>query len=345
MSSVLGQVKSNVNKLIDTLFDKITDLRIGLIVHNDYFDAPKVIDVLDFTTDKEKLKKFVMASYRSGGGDSPEAYELALAKANSMSWKGDKRSMILIGDEEPHKKGYSIGRETCVHDWKIETKLLADKGVKIYAVQALGSRHSAYFYTDIAKMTGGIRLELSQFAHISTYITAVTYHQESEEQLDTYQKSDPSFSNNLSLKNMFAQLRGKSLDVSADADVETLGKFQVMEVLEEIPIKAFVEMNGITYKKGKGYYQVIGKDSGGRRGWQEVQEEKEVVFVNKRTGVTNSNTAWCRRQLGVPLGTRGKVRIADLPEVDNKYDVFIQSTSVNRVLDKNCKFLYELDHV
>jgi len=345
MSSVLGQVKSNVNRFIDNMFDQVDNLRMAVIVHNDYCDFPKVIDVLDLTSDKAALKRFVSASYRCGGGDSPECYELALAKAADLDWKAEKRSLVLIGDEEPHKFGYTSGGQRCIHDWKEETGKLKDLGVTIYSVQALGSRHTEYFYKYIAATTGGKRLELSQFAHISTYITAVAYHQQGEAQLDAYQKSNPSFSQNLSIKNMFAQLRGKVLDTSADADIETLGKFQLMEVIEEMPIKAFVENNGCTFRKGKGYYQLIGTTADGRKNWEEIQPEKEVIFVNKRTGVTNSNTAWCRKQLGVPLGTSGKVRLQDLPDIDDKYEIFVQSTSVNRKLDQGTKFLYELEHI
>lgn len=52
---------------------------------------------------------------------------------------------------------------------------------------------------------------------------------------------------------------------------------------------------------------------------------------------------WCREQLGIPFGTRGKVRPLQIPEIMEKYDVYIQSTSVNRKLDPGTKFLYELE--
>jgi hypothetical protein len=59
MYTVRSQVRSNINSLVDRLFDDIPKLRIGIIIHNDYCDMPRHIFVQDFTSDKEKIKKFV----------------------------------------------------------------------------------------------------------------------------------------------------------------------------------------------------------------------------------------------------------------------------------------------
>lgn len=341
MQSVRKQVRQNVNKLLDELFESIPGLRVALVIHNDYCDYPRHIFTQDFTTDRARLRTFVNQDSPCGGGDAPECYELALHEATKFSWESDNRAFIVIGDQEPHKVGYRHGSHTNEISWEKETETLKGMGVKVYGVQALGWKGSTYFYDGISRRTGGIKLDLAQFQHISTYINAIAYHQSG--QLDTYQESDAFFSTNLALRNMFARLRGGSVDLSAEK-IELLSKFQVMDVPYSMDIRGFVESNGATFSRGKGYYQLIARTADGKANSEIIQANKEVLFIDKATGECISDTAWCREQLGIPYGVKGTVRPLQIPEIMEKYDVFIQSNSYNRLLDEKTRFLYELDH-
>jgi hypothetical protein len=341
MSSVRKLVRQNVNSLVKNLFGTIPNLRVSLIIHNDYCDAPNHIYTQDFTTDLSKIEKFVNRDSPCGGGDSPECYELALHEATKFSWEAGKRAFILIGDEVPHIVGYSYGKIKNDIDWKKEVQELNKMSIQVYGVQALGRRSSNFFYEGISKMTGGVKLDLSQFQHISTYINAIVHHQAG--QLDAYQTSDPSFNTNLALKNMFSKLRGALGESISDEKIELLAKFQVLDVYEPEEIREFVLRNGASFKKGKGYYQLITRTSDGKANSEIIQANKEVMFVDKSTGETFSDTHWCREQLGVPYGVKATVRPLSISDVMDKYDVFIQSNSVNRKLDPGTKFLYELD--
>ena len=63
-----------------------------------------------------------------------------------------------------------------------------------------------------------------------------------------------------------------------------------------------------------------------------------MVF-DKSTGDTYTNDA-ARELVGIPVGTNAKVS----PSYDrSRYDVFVQSTSYNRVLQHGTRFLYEVD--
>jgi hypothetical protein len=353
MSSVRKQVRNKVNELVEQLFDSIPGLRVGIIIHNDYCDMPKHIFVQDFTTDKNLIESFVNQNSPCGGGDSPECYELALHEATKLSWKADKRAFIVIGDEVPHQVGYRYGSHVNNIDWRKEATALREMDVQIYAVQALGRRSSNNFYETISKITNGTKLDLSQFQHINQYIHAVAYHQQGT--LDDYESSNPEFSTNFALKNMFRKLRGVTESDSFSEKLALLSKFQVMNVDTdgETSIQSFVEMNGCTFSRGKGYYQLVqrvkdtsGKSaSGTKANVEEIQANKEVVFVDKATGEAINDTYWCREQLGVPYGSKGKVRPSSIPDVMEKYDVFIQSNSYTRKLDIGTRFLYELDHV
>lgn len=342
MSSVRKQVRSRVNALVENLFNSIEGLHVGIIIHNDYCDYPRHIFIQDFTIDRAKIRSFVNQDSPCGGGDVPECYELALHEATKLNWSSDRRAFVMIGDEVPHQVGYSYGKIKNEHDWRKETESLAKLGVQIYGVQALGRRASTYFYDTISRMTGGIKLDLAQFQHITEYINAIAYHQSG--QLENYEKSNPEFSTNFALKNMFSKLKGATEELGFSDKIELLSKFQVMSVPTETVIREFVERNGCTFKRGKGYYQLIERTADGKSNWEEIQPDKEVLFVDKSTGETISDTSWCREKLGIPFGTRGKVRPLQIPEVMSKYDVFIQSNSFTRKLDPGTRFLYELDH-
>jgi hypothetical protein len=142
---------------------------------------------------------------------------------------------------------------------------------------------------------------------------------------------------------MFNKLKGGTDTAGFAEKIELLSKFQVMHVDTPVIIKEFVERNGCTFVKGRGFYQLVEREENGKANKEIIQPYKEVIFVDKETGETFSDTNWCRDQLGVPFGTKGKVYPLSHSDVMNKYDVFIQSTSYTRKLNSNTKFLYELE--
>lgn len=333
MYSCRQQVRREIEQLVNKLFSLNSEMRIGIIIHNDYCDRD-TIQLLDLTADKDKIIGFINRGSSCGGGDSDECYELVINNFHSkFSWKTDKRVAVLIGDCEPHRKGYTYGGIKVEIDWKEEIKKCSENGIRIYPIQALG--RGGTFYTTIASMCNTPRLELSQFSHINQYLTAISYSEEGK--LEEYENSQPEFKTNTMLRNMFNKLKGLAeVKSSGGETTELASRFQVMDVgpVKKI-IKNFVEENGATFKKGRGFYQFVLTET--------IQESKEVLFQDKLTGEVKSDTAWCREQLGVPLGTRGRVNPREV-DCTKQYDVFIQSTSYNRKLDPNTKFLYELEH-
>jgi hypothetical protein len=105
-------------------------------------------------------------------------------------------------------------------------------------------------------------------------------------------------------------------------------RFQLLHVDYEADIKSFVEKQGVTFKKGRGFYQFTKSE--------EIQEKKEVVLRNKVTGDMFTGSE-ARNFIGLPFGTRGQIR----PKYSNDYQIFVQSTSNNRKLMRNTLFLYE----
>lgn len=330
MSSVRRQVRSQIQSLVDELFKLLPDLRIGLIIHNDYCDSD-LVQRLELTSDKQKIINFVGRSSSNGGGDAREAYAYVLNQIRQFDWVSENKLAIVIGDELPHEKGSKSGGVIELYDWREESRQLGTSQIPIYSIQALGNRHSKSFYDEMARLSDGIKLDLSQFSHIVDYVLGIVHKQ--SDTLDTFQQSKPEFKTNLSFVNMFAKLNGKSIELPS-VSFETLGNFQVVDVPNMTKIKEFVENMGLHYKAGKGYYQFVGSEK--------IQANKQVLFIDKLTGETITDTIWCREQMGIPYGTSGTRSPKNL-ECARKYDIFIQSNSYTRNLDAGTKFLYELN--
>lgn len=338
MAACLAQVRRQLQSTIKQLFKDIPNLRIGVIAHGDYCDKPPagpyVIRMLDLTADQNQILKFVQDTPSTYGGDADECYELVLHEARRLTWRaGVPRVLAMIGDANPHGPNYP---QNDLHlDWKNELDLLTESQVKVYGVQALNRYESTAFYKEVARRTGGFHLKLDQFSDVENVIMAVCYKQQGDEQLKKYVDLVQSQGRiNRSTSQMYGTLLGKAPVVSfAKVDLASVpaGRFQVLEVEKDAAIRDFVIASGAVFKKGRGFYQFMKKET--------VQENKEVVLVDKTTGDMFTGSK-AREMIGVPAGTRGDVRPGE--GLLRNYETYIQSTSVNRRLVGGTKFLYEI---
>jgi hypothetical protein len=111
-------------------------------------------------------------------------------------------------------------------------------------------------------------------------------------------------------------------------------RFQRLEVIDRVPIRYFVESMGAKFLKGHGFYELTNKAV-------TIQEYKEVVLRDRRTGDLFSGRE-AREMIGFPYGKRGKFSLRNVPyDISSRYQIFVQSTSYNRVLLPGTWFLYE----
>lgn len=103
------------------------------------------------------------------------------------------------------------------------------------------------------------------------------------------------------------------------------GQFFLFDVDKPWAIREFVEEHGIAYTMGLAYYQLTKPEL--------VQAGKSILVRNKVTGVIHSG-ANARAILGLP---NEEIRVR--PEYNPEYDVFVQSTSVNRKLVPHTKLV------
>lgn len=106
-------------------------------------------------------------------------------------------------------------------------------------------------------------------------------------------------------------------------------KFKVLSVDKECPIKSLVETKLGQYQIGNAYYQLTKKEK--------IQSSKEIVVMEKgKPDIWGGDEA--RELLGLDYSQDIKVE----PGNHSKWDIFVQSTSVNRKLVRGTKLLVKV---
>lgn len=369
MYPVLAQVRNVVRDFVRDMFKEFTDLRIGIIAHGDYCDKddPYTIIYKELSRDVDAITDFVQNVKSTYGGDADECYELALHLCGSddLGWREDaNKILVVIGDASPHAPSYRDNVDNL--DWRVEADNLARKGVKIFAVHALaGFRSSSRgFYKTIAEKTLGVYLTLDMFSEIIDLIKATVCQQDGMEKLNDFVTIiRDSGKLTSSMDRNIRRLRGEKVEdeyesyggycgssrrssrrsSSGEVTLKEMdglvpvvpGRFQVMHVDENCDIKGFVTKNGITFKKGRGFYELSKAET--------VQQYKEVIMQDLETGEM-FNGSQVREKLGLqPQSEKGGVNERLRAAAAKDFRVFVQSTSVNRKLIKGTTFLYEVD--
>lgn len=103
--------------------------------------------------------------------------------------------------------------------------------------------------------------------------------------------------------------------------------YRLLDVPDKVRIDDFINGKGFHYRVGSGYYQLSKTET--------IQPQKQIMVLDKATGYVFSGRE-ARHLIGLPDGMSVRVK----PDYNPKYDIFVQSTSVNRNLMPNTKVLY-----
>lgn len=368
MYPCLTQTRRHIIQTVSRLFKDIANLEIAIIAHGDYCDKGHtyVTKILDFSNNIDEIVQFVSTVEPTNGGDSPECYELVLNEARTkLNWKaGKSKVLVIIGDDVPHSANYpgNINRI----DWRNELGLLIESGINVYGVHAMPGirRHSKPFYKEIASTTGGFYLTLDQFSEISDLIMAICYKQNDtlgnfKDRLQSEDRLDYSIEINI------RRLGGEEVNEEDEEEIRPVrrssiketelkdfgkkgkklipvpsGRFQVLRIDDgvydknKVAIKKFIEEQGVTFQKGRGFYELTKSE--------DVQQYKEIILQERKSG-RFYNGPQTRELLELqPQTLSGGVTEKLKPTFLKKYRVFIQSTSVNRNLIGGTRLLYEV---
>jgi hypothetical protein len=134
-------------------------------------------------------------------------------------------------------------------------------------------------------------------------------------------------------KNLFAMGADLSTtEVKANLDALDTGKYILIPVDQEMQIRDFVTRSGHSYRTGAAFYQLSKREK--------VQGNKQIAVAEldngRMTGKVFTGPA-ARQLLGLP-----DTEVTVKPGHNDRYQIFVQSTSVNRKLVTGTKLLVML---
>lgn len=136
-------------------------------------------------------------------------------------------------------------------------------------------------------------------------------------------KSTDRFFTNIDKKAAREAIKTSMTDITDEVTI-----WNVKPSENDMQIRAFIESKGVTFQKGKAFYQLTKPEKA-------VQDYKVIVIKDKKAGKTYAG-AVARDLLGLPHVGTAKVAPGD----HAGFDVYIQSTSVNRKLPEGSRVLY-----
>lgn len=115
---------------------------------------------------------------------------------------------------------------------------------------------------------------------------------------------------------------------------DVTGQYRHWEVKSGDPavIADFIRGKGLTFELGRAFYQLVKQER--------IQARKEIALRDKITGKVYAGPE-ARQLLGLPAGLGvGEIKVK--PGDHRNYDVFVQSTSTNRILGRGSQVLYKI---
>eukprot|EP01132_Coremiostelium_polycephalum_P005248 gene5248-6531_t len=181
-----------IESIVSVLFKTFPLLKLSIIAHGDYYDDTINIDnnqyrrsatILPFTNDRNEIIKFVNRIEKTNGGDSPENYEYVLRKVRELPWSfNSKKSLIMIGDDVPHPPSYTDQH----YYWRNELFYLGKVGIRVYGVHCRINKHAQLFYEEIASLTGGRYVFLSDKKDIGPLLVLLAHRENGYEWMDQF---------------------------------------------------------------------------------------------------------------------------------------------------------------
>ena len=266
-----------------------------------------------------------LSSYPADAGGTPmiEAAFDAIKLMESVPDYNDPEVsfLLMLTTDGQETEQRSRGRELAA---KMKQLIATDRWTFVFRVPAKsGPRELA----TLGLMVQGINVyewELTQKGVVqSTQANVEAFTEYFTGRADGSLRSTSKFYANLSDVS-FEDLQKELVDISAEVSF-----YDVTAADDQQLIRPFVEGKlGTPMARGAGFYQL-------NRTEPRVQANKRIAIRDKTTGTVFAGDA-ARQMLALP--TIGTVRLA--PDELGDYDVFIQSTSVNRKLDKGTQLMY-----
>jgi len=326
MHGIHNAAKNDFNQLIRSIGDQSNSELENYITHvmcgaNDMWYASNVVRLANIPA--TRLNNIIIDNYNARGGSTPlyDSIKMVIENLEALSDAKDSNVSFLV-------QVITDGHENSSRQWsgehlrsKIEQLQRTDKWTFTFRVP---KGHASTFTRlgipvgNIYEWDGRSEQSLHQStvyteAGINTYFTARSHGQ-------TYTQKFYADLATVSSDTVAA----KCVDISADICIWPISKAE-----DGIQIRDFVDKRTKgNFKPGNAFYQLVKLE-------RRVQPYKKIIIRDKNTKAVYGGDA--ARQL-LKLPTNQDIRLA--PGDHGDYDIFIQSTSVNRKLSKGTEVIF-----
>jgi len=157
MGDEIRYLQSELRSIISAITDKHRDLdiRIGFVFYRDLGDD-YVTRTVAFDRDVGRVQGVLARQDANGGGDYPEAMDLAMIRAVGQDWRPDAvKSLLLVADAPPHDeqfgrtwKAAEAARAKRIHITPVAASGVADKAEYAMRAMAAATQSRYLFLTD-----------------------------------------------------------------------------------------------------------------------------------------------------------------------------------------------------
>ncbi|MEM7116199.1 MAG: vWA domain-containing protein [Chloroflexota bacterium] len=155
MGDEIAQLKANIDQIASdvALLAAQPDTRMALIAYRDEGDSAFVTRTLDFVSNVADFTAFLDGIEARGGGDYPEALDVALAEAmQGLSWRTTPTVQLafVVADAPPHVE------VTASNNYAFSMQQAAEQGIKIFPIASSGlDAQGEYIFRQLAQFTNG----------------------------------------------------------------------------------------------------------------------------------------------------------------------------------------------
>ena len=230
MGDELEYLKTEIDSIVASvhrMFPNV-DQRYSLITYRDSGDA-YVCRTHDFTDSLDDFRRRLDSQAADGGGDFPEAMDVALNSAGNLSWRttNTARVLFLVGDAPPHQQNLGATMSA--------VQRLRQEGVRLFPIGASGVETTAQIVMRTASLlTMGQYLFLTDHSGVGNAHATPDVSEFAVERLDQ-----------LMIRMLASELAGKRLQPREVIAVEGGGQYttitpvpQYRSVLPPSPVTA-----------------------------------------------------------------------------------------------------------
>lgn len=181
MESYIHEVRDNILKIMEDVFEFSQGVRMGIIAYKDHGDEGEdefyLTKILPLTFDKREMVEFLRSPdlHIGVGGNGAEAVECALYEAVNLNWglSQTPKAVVLVGDKPAHGVIDSFRACTRMKDYRKEVEAIKIKGIKIYPILCNNMHETESSFRWMASETDGTFIYLDDISSLSDILTGI----------------------------------------------------------------------------------------------------------------------------------------------------------------------------